>query len=542
VPSQTLHAGTEAENDPLGPIDVWLADEPHAATDHLIVVDYLAADDRELLRPLLEANLGEPSATKRWGDFSDEERARVTAVAGGATGHLLPRLTRPARALALVRDPVNTALAAGARDFPHKDPGQVIGAFASLVREWPERYSNPQSRVLLAGRYDVADLPVANEPADEAELWRMRLTELYELYEFLVLDRLPRSVGRVAELLGWRSVNVRALRVGRVDVSRLRKTVYPYNQFDLALYSHALDSLGSRRRRGRLHYRAQLRRDQIAGAAMWTDSLAVDLYFARKPLPAKAGVHVFQHIRKTGGTAFRALLYEALLEADFEPRFIPRRTDDLALSYQRLHDELTQDERSRLLWAASHSANYLNLLLERPVRPVTIVREPLDRTISRYFFAGGPEKREGRRVDRLAEVFVEGRRPDYANGQSRSLLEPYFDVRELPVTQGPPDDADLWRERLFGLVETYVVLVQDELGASLELFGADWRLGSHALPRLRVNRDRPGIDEVDEETRELVYAFNWLDRELYAHAAARLAQEKAKAKKLTRRVLRLVRR
>jgi hypothetical protein len=272
-----------------------------------------------------------------------------------------------------------------------------------------------------------------------------------------------------------------------------------------------------------------------------------ELYLAREPLPPDEPVYVFQHTQKTGGTSVRALIYYNVSPtARYRALELEKgRTDYEEVYREAYYSDLTDEERSRLTWAISHQAGYLIPLIERPVFAVTIVREPVDRTISRLSF--GRARTHWEKADALAKLRsfyevgpledaevgapsydvlideVNGLSAGYANPQSRWLLAPLYDVRTLPITMGPPPKADMWRERLFTLLdETYdALLVQDRLDESVSLLAGrlDWPVT--ALPKMRENKDRPRLEQVDAELHELICAYNWLDVELYRYAVAR---------------------
>jgi hypothetical protein len=173
----------------------------------------------------------------------------------------------------------------------------------------------------------------------------------------------------------------------------------------------------------------------------------------------------------------------------------------------------------------SHWAGYLLPALDRPVDALVLVREPVDRTLSYYWFKQsrrGPE-RPLEPLDRLYEL--RGNRSDgdvrprlwdqLCNWQSRALLSPFHDTSSLAHTAGPPPDADAWRERLRDLVErVYLVGVQDRFAEYVELLGQ--RYGWEVFePHNKVNRHRPADEIVSPELRETILAHNWLDAELY---------------------------
>ena len=254
----------------------------------------------------------------------------------------------------------------------------------------------------------------------------------------------------------------------------------------------------------------------------------LELYFAREPLPPYEPVRVFQHTMKTGGTSLRALIYYNVSRvAEYEPREIAKISRDLHGLYADVYGRLTPEQRARLTWAISHHAAYLIPHVERPVRGLTIAREPVDRALSRYWFAvSNPQLRT---LETLRTLFEHGgvvdskiQRYEYVNPQSRWLLGPHFDLTQLSATAGPPHDGDLWLERLTRLLdETYeFVFVQGRLNEAMVDLARRWGWAA-ATPIFRRSGARPAVDDLDDELRELISAYNWLDVELYRYALAR---------------------
>lgn len=281
---------------------------------------------------------------------------------------------------------------------------------------------------------------------------------------------------------------------------------------------------------------AESYRDRVKGSRPGLDFLEV--YFAHDPLPDDAPAFCFQHTMKTGGTSIRALIYRNLAStADLVLRYVPKKHPDFHAFYTEFYADLSDGERERMWWVISHSASHLVPLMERPVHAFTIVREPVDRILSRFSYPVDPS----RRVDDLAAIYdgladsAKGeaklisrpRRFDYANSQSRWLLRPYYDVdRELAVSGEPPPDADLWRTRLRELIgSVYTLLLHERLDESFARFVAPWKWDLENLERFRVNASRLTVDEIEPGLWERIRAFNWLDEELYAHARERYEQD-----------------
>jgi hypothetical protein len=271
--------------------------------------------------------------------------------------------------------------------------------------------------------------------------------------------------------------------------------------------------------------------------------LGIELYLAHEPLPEDAPVYVLQHTTKTAGTSLRALLFLNLTPSTvFDPRFVPNfhaRGEPHKGSrrfYREWYEQLSDDETARMQWVIAHSASHAVPYIERPVRGLTIVRHPVDRTLSRFWFASSGSSRT---IEELSELFAGPRtidgswlddpalgrhwtRGEYSNFQSRWLLAPHHDISDLPIT---PDqgDADAWRERLLTLVdETYtLLLLQERLDDSARVLAErfDWEIDS--VPTLRLNKVRPRMKDIEPELRGRIEEYNWLDLELYRQAVAR---------------------
>jgi hypothetical protein len=244
---------------------------------------------------------------------------------------------------------------------------------------------------------------------------------------------------------------------------------------------------------------------------------------------------VVVHIQKTAGTALRHFVRRNLPPADVEivPELrVLRHSPRKALTwYREWYGSLDDDRRARLCCVMSHLAGYLLPALDRPVDALVLVREPVDRTLSYYHakqrrrasrsfrpleavYADAAENRLSRKRDHWEQFF---------NWQSSALLSVFHDVRELPISAGPPPGADVWRERLRDMVNrVFLVGVQDRFAEYVDSLAE--RFGwTPFVPRSKVNLERPPASEVSPGLRESILAYNWLDAELYE--LARQAQE-----------------
>lgn len=182
-------------------------------------------------------------------------------------------------------------------------------------------------------------------------------------------------------------------------------------------------------------------------------------------------------------------------------------------------------ERRSLVAATGQGAACLAALLRDRCTVTAAVREPLQAMAA------------------LAETGVELPRPDgllalgsgdaralkprvwlASNPQSRALLSGLAETDDLPVTLGPPPDAERWR-----------VLLLDELATRLRLFKLEHVAGAArdvamelGHPAKRAARAADAAEErraaaelplLRGRHAELLRELNWLDAELYERAA-----------------------
>lgn len=240
----------------------------------------------------------------------------------------------------------------------------------------------------------------------------------------------------------------------------------------------------------------------------------LDLWFAKSP--CSEPLLLFEHIRKTAGTSIRHLIHANLGDDGFEFANVPRHVS------REWYEGFVNDQGeqlARLRAAAGHSANYLLPLVgERPVLAFTMVREPVDRILSRYYFLKQPP------AWTLSDVYLRpapDKRPEFFNGQARSLLAPHVDTLDIPLTAEDPR-AEEWRTTLRHVAETYVVGVQDRLPESIDLFARRVGFAARDVYRVHVHRGRPSRSSLDPETEALALRYNWLDDELYRAVTRKL--------------------
>jgi hypothetical protein len=276
---------------------------------------------------------------------------------------------------------------------------------------------------------------------------------------------------------------------------------------------------------------------------------STEAYF-RTDGPHEGPVLVVYHIQKTAGTSLRRIVRGNLppVEVTVGPDLqkLRYRPADLLSWHRDWYGSLDERRRGRLACVMSHSAGYLLPVLDRPFEALVLVREPVDRVLSFYWYKrrrpGDPPVGNKAPFLELEEIYATSeaerarlRKPSrleaweqFSNWQSRALLSVFHDVSTLPFSPGPPTDADVWRDRLRALVtQVYTVGVQDDLRGFVDLLARRHGWSATAIPNAKVNVHRSD-DELAPGLREAILAHNWLDAELYELAReAQVAREAA---------------
>ena len=263
---------------------------------------------------------------------------------------------------------------------------------------------------------------------------------------------------------------------------------------------------------------------------------------------------IFHHLPKTGGTSLRALIrdnYEpdAIAEPYGEISKLQREGAKIAIApneadwYRVWYESLGEERRTQLRCVASHTANQLMPILDRPFRALALLRDPVDRVWSLYHFVRllaerGRRGRGGlsglelcRRDWDLADLYRElgdggSAQPelrrlfnDFFNGQASSILAPWVDRPRLERgLQRSDPDVLLTDEVLDVLRRHYVVGAYEQYDRSLERFASAF--GWRRLSSPHVNRSA-ARQPPDPETRALIRAHNKLDAELHARYSAK---------------------
>lgn len=230
---------------------------------------------------------------------------------------------------------------------------------------------------------------------------------------------------------------------------------------------------------------------------------------------------VFLHIPKAGGST----LQDYILSHYPGGRFY-RFTGDT----QQWLDfpSIPEDERALYDALAGHVHFGVHRHLPDPSTYITMLRDPVDRVVSHYYFVLADPTHylypvvAGRNYT-LLEFALTRVTHELDNDQVRWLTEPHhFDVEQ--VTRSLLDEAKWNLEHgiaCFGLMERF--------DQSLRCFEAAFGWDHRPVPEKKnVNRERPPLSEIDPAALEVIREANRFDVELYEFAKALFEEQAAR--------------
>jgi galactose-3-O-sulfotransferase len=219
---------------------------------------------------------------------------------------------------------------------------------------------------------------------------------------------------------------------------------------------------------------------------------------------------IYVHLPKCGGTTFNRIIeweYPPLQVFSVDPAFF-------RWSYQRLR-RWPQDRLARIKVFKGHMPFGLHKSLSQPATYITVLRDPIDRAISQYYFPLTHRLQwRHRQVKNVTlEEYIE--RTPYKNVQTKLLsgLDHGYDflAGECSASELELAKRNLSTQfSLIGLTERF----DESLALAKVEFG--WRIQQYA--DFNVTRHRPKKDQISAAARELVTEHNRFDVELYRYA------------------------
>jgi hypothetical protein len=243
-----------------------------------------------------------------------------------------------------------------------------------------------------------------------------------------------------------------------------------------------------------------------------------------RPLHGEGPVHYFFHIPKTAGLSVHRFLLEATGDLFFPDVFI----EDLFRCQDRLH---------QFKYYAGHFLGVLDCVLQQNTIKATLMRDPLQRSISHYRHLARDPSGPLYNVIRhktLKQVCTD---PELSstirNYQARYLatliVDPLLFRHSIEERQEPEGDA-LYRAAHSALDCMQTVGVQEDFDLFLSTLARNWRLDAPPTEiRENVATNRPAI-EVDADLKKMIYKLTEIDYALYEELRLRLTKGKRRGR------------
>lgn len=239
--------------------------------------------------------------------------------------------------------------------------------------------------------------------------------------------------------------------------------------------------------------------------------------FARFVLPnAKVSqTLLFVHVPKAAGSTVRETLNRT-----FGARRIFVADSDTAAAISEWQ-ALTPSQRRRTRLIVGHMPVLMHNFVEGPFRYFTVLRHPVDRLVSHYYFVRSNRNHYLHEIVHrqrlsLEEYCLSDLTVEFDNDQVRLISGLRSSVPINGINQTHLRQAIDNIERMFS-----VVGVQDDIAGFFEEFERSHHVRMRRGPSRNVTRSRPKLAEVPDEVRQKILARSKWDMALYEYAKAR---------------------
>lgn len=203
---------------------------------------------------------------------------------------------------------------------------------------------------------------------------------------------------------------------------------------------------------------------------------------------------IFMHIPKTGGTTLNAIFRN-----QYEKNQFYEHLYDLKTKYTMLN----QEEKNNIIAISGHYSYGIHNIFSKPFTYFTMLRNPVDRVISQYYFLKSTPTIKPEVKDMTFAEFI-NYAPTAKNGQTKQVSGLF----KNPSVEKAKENLRTFR--VIGLTEKFdesLFLMKKVLGWS-----------NIEYNKLNITKKRPLKSELSQKVISLIEEHNQLDIELYKYA------------------------
>ena len=219
---------------------------------------------------------------------------------------------------------------------------------------------------------------------------------------------------------------------------------------------------------------------------------------------------IFLHIMKTAGTTLFKIVEQQYPEDSifhYVPMRAGKRLDDL--------NQWPQEQRDRLRFFHGHGCYGTHESLNKPSRYITMLRHPVKRVVSLYYFIHHNPKRSTPPEGHCPTLtsYMDAGLFAVDNAQTRAIAGKA--AADFPYGECTAELLDIAKQNL---AQFLAVGTTERFDESLLVFRYVLGLDNILYARTNENTRKPKIEDIDPKEIALVKSFNQLDEELYLYA------------------------